>query len=152
MVNTQSSFRSLEYLTGYSRSEQRHLRSTRPLEFVLGTVLPGLIILVTIIYDFLSPIRLPKHFRKALSSLASPFHNFLTVEDLDDVFATQPQPAWKIRTLSLLALTHSLGWLAYFMYTCVVQEDSLAIDALIGCATWVRNCNPCLSLCTITNT
>jgi hypothetical protein len=120
------------------------LRSPHSLDFVLGALLPGLIIIVTVTYDFLSTIYLPKIFRTALSSLASPFQNFLTIDDLEDVDTTRPRPVWKIQTLSFLALTNSVGWLVYFVYACVVQENILAAETLIASVTWVSNFISCI--------
>ena len=117
-------------------------QSSHSLEFILEAVLPGLIILVTLIYDFLSSIHLLKSFRIALSSLASPFQNFLTIDDLEDVDTIRPRPVWKIRTLSFLALANSVGWVAYFVYTCVVQENALASEALIASLAWVSSFIP----------
>ena len=127
-------------------------RSPHSLEFILGAVLPGLIILVTLIYDFLSSIHLPKSFRITLSSLASPFQNFLTIDDLEDVDTIRPRPVWKIRTLSFLALANSVGWVAYFVYTCVVQENALASEALIASLAWVSSFIPSIILCVASNT
>ena len=122
-------------------------QSPHSLEFILEAVLPGLIILVMLIYDFLSSIHQPKSFRIALSSLASPFQNFLTIDDLEDVDTIRPRPVWKIRTLSFLALANSVGWVAYFVYTCVVQEDALASEALIASLAWVSSFIPKHILC-----
>jgi hypothetical protein len=121
------------------------------LEFILGAVLPGLIILVTLIYDFSSSIHLPKSFKIVLSSLASPFQNFLTLDDLEDVDTVRPRPVWKIRILSFLALANSVGWVAYFVYTCVIQENALASEALIASLAWVSNFIPSIFLCVASN-
>jgi hypothetical protein len=100
----------------------------------------------------LSSIHLPKSFRITLSSLASPFQNFLTIDDLEDVDTIRPRPIWKIRTLSFLALANSVGWVAYFVYTCVVQENPLASEALIASLAWVSSFIPSIILCVASNT
>jgi hypothetical protein len=119
------------------------LQSTHSLEFIL----PGSIIFVTIIYDVLSTIHFPKSCRTTLSSLASPFQNFVTVDDLENVNAALPLAVWKARTLSFLALGNSLGWMAYFVYACVVQDNIPAVEALSVSVTWVSNFIPHIYPC-----
>lgn len=107
-------------------------------EFVVRVVLPGSVAAVAVIHDWLSAIRFPKGVRALLSSIASPFHNFLTLEDLDDVDAPLPQPVWKTRTLSFLALANAVGWLAYLAYVCILEDGGSVVEGLVTSISWVR--------------
>lgn len=109
-------------------------------EFVLSVLLPGIVIILTALYDFLFAFSnsYPKFIRTVLSSIASPFRNFLTLEDLEDIDIPLPHPRWKTRTLVSLALVNAIGWLAYLAYMTMMMELAPVLEAAIAFATWVR--------------
>lgn len=113
-------------------------------EFVLSVFLPGIFIILTAIYDFLSAFSnsYPKAIRTVLSSIASPFRNFLTLEDLEDIDSPLPRPIWKTRALVSLALVNAVGWLAYFAYAAMKMELAPLLEAVIASAAWVRTSLP----------
>lgn len=80
--------------------------------------------------------------------MASPFQNFVTLDDLENVNAALPQVVWKVRALSFLALGNSLGWMAYFAYACVVEDKIPAVEVLSVSVTWVSNFIPHIHTCT----
>lgn len=106
-------------------------------EFIFGAFVPLSIVIIAIIYDIIAAAHIPKGIRTRVSYLASPFRQFLTLEDFDDVDVTLPPPVWKNRILSLLALVNAVGWLAYFAYACAVNDSIAAPQASIASLTWV---------------
>lgn len=109
-------------------------------EFALSVFLPGIVIIVTAIYDFLSAFSnsYPKSIRSLGSSIASPFRNFVTLKDLKDIDSPLPRPLWKTRALVSLALVNAIGWLAYFSLVSMRMQLAPSLEAVIASATWVR--------------
>lgn len=122
----------------FSSQESRWLSSSFR-EVVLGTLLPATIIVVTLVYDVLSSIRLPKPLRNILRALGTPFRDFLTLEDLEDpVDYNLSRSAWRERALVTLAISESAGWLGYFVYTVTLTDSVLSTEAVVACVAWVR--------------
>lgn len=111
-----------------------HLR-----EVILGTLLPGVVGLVALVYDLTLTIRLPKSLASTLHRLSSPFQDFLALEDLfDPVDFTNTRSELKNRTLAGLALLDSVCWLAFFAYRALLGDSMLATKSLVASVTWVR--------------
>lgn len=119
---------------------QGSLLSSPSQQFFLAAVLPAFITLLTLLYDALTALSLPKALIAALSTLSAPFENFLTVDELKDVDETRLPPVWKIRALTSLALINSAGWLTFLAYVFTLRDNELTIQALVAVLAWV--CNP----------
>jgi hypothetical protein len=108
-------------------------------ESLLGTLLPFIIALLTLFYDYVSSIRLPKSIRIGLRVLCSPFQSFLVIEDLEEPVGGPTTPSvWKTRLLAVLAMIGLGGWLAYFVYAYTRKDGASALQALAASTTWVR--------------
>lgn len=109
------------------------------MHLALGTLIPASIILLTAFYDVVSVLSFPPAFRNALRALASPFHNFLTLDDVEGPVARPCKtPPWKIRTLVALACIESVGWLSYFAYALAVAETASVVQGAVAFFAWVR--------------
>ena len=83
----------------------------------LGTILPGVVVLSTILYDLVSTYPWPHTLWKIAYTLKSPFRDFLTLRDLDsELGPAQKPPAWKTRALVALATLAAAGWVGVLAY------------------------------------
>lgn len=107
---------------------------------ILGTTIPAAIVLLIFTYDFLSAVDLPKTIRKLLWILASPFTNFLSLDDLEDEpgSAYNP-PLWKVRTMAVLSAIQAVAWAAFFCYAELVDDVDAGqkVEAGVGFVSWV---------------
>ncbi|KAI0091009.1 pleiotropic drug resistance ABC transporter [Irpex rosettiformis] len=85
--------------------------------FVLGTVIPAGVVLLTLLYDLLRAVRWPKRFQASWRALKSPFVDFMGLEDLlGEPGPTTVAPIWKVRTLVALSAVETIGWAAALAY------------------------------------
>jgi hypothetical protein len=108
-------------------------------ELFLGTALPGSMILLAIIQDCLKALRFPKLLQDLFRHIFSPFHNFITLEDVMDPaksgFRHSPT---KTRILSGLAFFASATWLGCFVYDVLLDNTMYAVRSFVASITWVR--------------
>lgn len=106
----------------------------------LGTILPGAVILLTLLFDLLARIHWPKALRRLGSKIRSPFVDFITLDELkSELGPTLTPPAWKPRTLVVLSTLQAAGWAAVLAYGFLAGDvDSIRLvrDA-VGLLSWV---------------
>ncbi len=115
-------------------------RSVQFRTLVLGSAVPSVVVLLIFTYDLLSAIQLPKGFKKLLRILASPFTNFLSLDDLEDEPGpTYVPPLWKIRAMAILSAIQAVAWAAFFCYAEVVGDlgEGWGFEAGVGFMSWV---------------
>ncbi|KIK70611.1 hypothetical protein GYMLUDRAFT_89627 [Collybiopsis luxurians FD-317 M1] len=112
-------------------------------QYHLDTAIPSFVFLLVFLFDALSAFRsaVPKSARRLWQHISfpfkAPFRNFLTPDDFDEpVGSPLPKPTFKIKALCTLAALQSSGWLAYFVYSFVVQDTSAMNRALLVFITW----------------
>lgn len=105
------------------------------------------ILLAIIGYDIANKDQLPHPIQKRLDAFSSPFRNFLTINDLDNV-PGEPvlSPPWKTRALALLAIMQVTGWLAAATYAAIIENKHLLVQCTISILVWVRSivCHSCV--------
>lgn len=110
---------------------------------VLGTILPGAIVLAALLFDLLSRIPWPNAVKRIGRGLRSPFIDFLTLKDLnrEQIGPALVSPLWKTRTLVLLASLHTVGWAGALAYGLLAGETDHAnrdvLRELVGTVAWV---------------
>ena len=107
---------------------------------ILGITIPAAIVLLILIYDLLSAVELPRTIRKLLWIFASPFTNFLSLDDLEDESgATYIPPLWKVRTMAVLSAIQAVAWAAFFCYNELVDDADVGqkLEAGVGFLSWV---------------
>lgn len=107
----------------------------------LGTILPGAVILLTLLFDVLASLPWPKAFRRLGRKLCSPFKDFLTLDDLNSVPGPpQVPPAWKLRTLVVLSTLDAAGWAAVVTYGLLAGDvtGTKSVRGVVNLLAWVR--------------
>ncbi|TFY64349.1 hypothetical protein EVJ58_g2686 [Rhodofomes roseus] len=107
-------------------------------QLFVDTFLPGCAGLLLLLHDLLSSIRFHRSIRTAFRRLASPFRDFLTLEDLEE----QPHPvappeAWKARVLVLGSALESVAWVCVLAYGAVGEDKGLSMQAAVAAITWL---------------
>ena len=104
--------------------------------------LPGAIILVALLHDFVSSISQPKHIRTIFRWLSSPFRNFLALEDLSEPVDFTPR--WsklKNRVLVSLASVAFFGWVGCLVFGVYMDDYVYTMKSMVQLASWVST--PC---------
>ena len=97
---------------------------------LLGTILPGVVVLLTLLWDVLSRISWPKPLRNVGRRLWSPFRDFLTLDDLTtELGPAQTPPAWKNRTLVALSSLEAATWAALLAYGLTAGDERKRVYA-----------------------
>lgn len=107
---------------------------------VLGSVVPTVVVLSILAYDVISAIELPKMLTTFLWLIASPFTNFLNLDDLeDDAGVTYTPRIWKDRILAISSALQAVAWAAFFCYIELVGEhgSGRGVEAGVGFVSWV---------------
>ncbi|KAH9906597.1 ABC transporter type 1, transmembrane domain-containing protein [Fomitopsis serialis] len=107
-------------------------------ELFVNALLPGCAGLLLLLYDLLSSIRFHKSIRTVFRRLASPFRDFLTLEDLEEEPHRVDAPeAWKARVLVLGSALESAVWICVLVYGAVVEDKGLSVQAAVAATTWL---------------
>ena len=108
---------------------------------MLGTVIPAGVVLLTLLYDFLSAVRWPRRIQDGWRVLKSPFVDFMQLDDLlEEPGANIVVPTWKVRMLVMLSSAETIGWAAALAYE-VLAGDVKRSDigqAAAELLAWVR--------------
>lgn len=118
--------------------------STQFRTLILGSAVPSVVIMLILAHDMLTTIELPKPAQKLLRVLASPFTNFLSLNDLEDEPGpTYVPPLWKSRIMAILSAIQAVVWAAFFCYVEVVGDmaPGRGVEAGVGFMSWVGR--PC---------
>ena len=110
--------------------------------FVLGTLIPTSVVLITFLYDFLSVLRWPKFCRDIWHTLKSPFTDFMGLKDLEgELGPAVVQPLWKRRVLVSLSTIEAVAWAAVLAYDVLAGDIARARVLQTGAAllAWVRS-------------
>lgn len=108
--------------------------------FVLGTLLPTAVVLLTLFYDFLSALPWPKFCQDAWHVFRSPFTDFMGLKDLNgESGPTLVQPAWKTRVLVALSAVEAVAWISALAYDILAGDVARARIVQAGAASlaWV---------------
>jgi hypothetical protein len=91
---------------------------------LLGTILPGAVVLVTVLWDALSRTPWPYVLRNTGRRLWSPFCDFISLDDLkSELGPGQTPPAWKNRTLFALSALEAAGWATALAYAVASSDE-----------------------------
>lgn len=105
----------------------------------INTLLPGCVCLLLLLCDVFSSVCWPSVVRRAVLTLASPFRDFLTVEDLEEQPRhVEPPSTWKARVLVLGSALEAVVWIGVLTYSVLVGDQGLSLQATVMVATWVR--------------
>ncbi|KAG5732825.1 ATP-dependent bile acid permease, partial [Termitomyces sp. T112] len=111
-------------------------------DLVLGTIIPTSFILSAILVAIVRTGPFPKPVKRILNALCAPFHNFLSPEEVMD--SKSPTEARtmieRTRTLSILALLASAGWIGCTVYGLVVKDIEYVFRALSAFVSWAYVC------------
>ncbi|TFK56635.1 pleiotropic drug resistance ABC transporter [Heliocybe sulcata] len=99
---------------------------------------PALVIVLSVLYDAVCFLNLPKIRLAPWLAFRAAYRNFLTIEDIDpnEVGERARYSTWKIRILVLLPLLQSAAFLAGFIYAEAIQDYESASRFSIACITW----------------
>ena len=132
----------LHEYTGRSLLKQLDVSSYECLHvYYLHTYLPTAVIALTLLYDTTLAFGVPKNLRDVLDYLATPFRNFLKIEDLDEAFATKTrirQPQWKLNILVALPLVQALLDITLLTYLMAQERHADAMRHLLLALSWVK--------------
>ena len=106
----------------------------------LGTVLPGTVLLLTLLYDLTAFIHWPKALRQLGTKIRSPFVDFLTLKDLKcEPGPLLTPPAWKPRVLVVLSVIQAAGWATVLAYGLLAGDvdNTKQVRGVVGLASWV---------------
>ena len=105
----------------------------------VNTLLPGCVCLLLLLYDVSASVRWPPVVRRALRTLAAPFRDFLTLEDLEEQsHRVEPPSTWKARVLVLGSALEAVVWIGVLTYSVLVGDQGLSLHAAATATTWVR--------------
>lgn len=101
-------------------------------------VVSVVLLLTTIVHDLTSRLQSPKYTQTIWQTLSSPFQNFLTLEDLEELPGPSAHRSLSsLVGLALLGLLQCAGWLACFVYA-LVSGEYVATVSLLNSLGWVR--------------
>ncbi|KAG6873221.1 hypothetical protein C0995_001575 [Termitomyces sp. Mi166 len=119
-----------QYVVQWTSPEYRDL--------ILGTIIPTSFILSAVSIPITRAIPLPKALKRVLNTLCAPLRNFVTPEEVMDTRCATEVRTFieRTRTLSVLALVASAGWIGCTVYGFVVKNIQYAFRALLGFMSW----------------
>ncbi|KAI5120846.1 hypothetical protein M0805_007033 [Coniferiporia weirii] len=115
---------------------------------LFATFLPGSIIAFTIVYDLIHLLGLPAPVSRLLRWFASPFQNFLHLEDLEEAEISKPKltpPRWKLRLLITISLLKMIICFSQIVYCASRSEWDRSMNDTALFLAWVY---ALLRLCT----
>jgi hypothetical protein len=91
-------------------------------------------------HDGVSAITLPKSLRKWAAVIASPFRDFITLDDLQEPVGKTLGPNYsRARLLFGLAAFQAAVWAIHFTFHCASNDLAADhIDSFVACLSWVR--------------
>ena len=110
--------------------------------YYLHTYFPVAVIALAFLYDITLALGLPRPIRNVLEWLATPFRNFLTLEDLDEASTATKnrivQPQWKLSIFVALPLLQAILNVSISAFHASQDKHADAMRHLLLAISWVK--------------